>query len=617
MSFRLKIKKTHVSSVTLNQFWWPCAIISLLVTLVYFPTFNGKFILDDNSLIKNNPYIRELRPITSYLAQEDGMTDVGDAGSYHTGYYRPLINITYWLDYELWGMSAPGFRTTNLILHVLSCLLLFKVLVLLINDRHVCLLATVLFALHPVNTESVSWIVSRNNILVTLFGLSAIYFYIKGWETESRKSLILSIPCFILAILSKEFALMILPILFLYQRFLAKDRKNLTREVSCYLLFGMILILYFILRKSVTSSLLTPAEMGNIWSRIYFFPYLILVNLRLILVPYALHSFAIDYPDTYFGREAIAGFLACILLGLFIWRERREKLLGFSLLSFLSSIVPILNIIPTSAVTLISMRWLYFPMTFFSIAISRFIQRFMQTNRFLALSCVGLVSLYFGAYSYQLNRNLWHDEDTFFDQEVVEFNNYLYAGGLAENLLDKKKYQEAEEYFRIAIKNYPNEAKNHMNYSALLIETGRTDRALFFLNEARSLRMTHRERGQWFNNMGMAYFKLGKNEEALENFKEATMLCPEEPQFWANLGATYGSLGDYENSVLVLKRALEIAPDSISLRKNLAVTYLRMGNPAMALSILESIPPGQRAEMGVIRLMNEAYRALESNERTD
>jgi tetratricopeptide (TPR) repeat protein len=128
--------------------------------------------------------------------------------------------------------------------------------------------------------------------------------------------------------------------------------------------------------------------------------------------------------------------------------------------------------------------------------------------------------------------------------------------------------------------------------------------------------MNHNKRGQWFNNMGMAYFNLGKNEEALRNFKEAIIFGPNEPQFWANLGAAYGSIGDYENSLFVLQKGLNIGPDSIPLRKNLAVTYLRMGNPAMASSVLEKIPPRQRAEQGVIELLNEAYSALESNSPT-
>jgi hypothetical protein len=577
------------SSINLNQIWWPYLIICLLVTLVYFPTFSGKFVLDDNSLIKNNPYIRELHPITSYLAQEDGITDIRDAGSYHTGYYRPLINITYWIDYKLWGMSAPGFRTTNLILHLLSCLLLFKVLVSLVNDRHACFLATVLFALHPVNTESVSWIVSRNNILVTLFAISSFYFYLQGWRNDSYAAMSFSILFFVAAILSKEFGLMVLPIFFLYHRFLSKEKGNLLKELISYIPFLLILIFYLMVRKGVTSSLLTPSDIGHLWSRVYFSPYLVLFSLKLIFFPYELHSFGLSYPSTFFDWHAILSIVLFLLIGTALWIGRNNKLLIFSGVSFLVTIFPVLNIIPTASISLVAMRWLYLPFAFISVSVAWVIQKAIVRRKMLTTSLLCVFICYLGVYSYILNKNLWHDEDTFFTCEVKEFNNYLYAGGLAESLLDKRKYQEAEEYFRIAIKNYPNEAKNHINYSALLIETDRTDRALFFLNEARSLKMTHRERGQWFNNM----------------------------QFWANLGGAYGSKGDYENALFALMKGLDIAPDSLMLRKNLAVTYIRMDDYEKAVSVLEKIPSKDRAELGINALLLKAQEALTSSSSED
>ncbi len=82
--------------------------------LVYLPTFSGDFILDDRPLIQNNPYVKTFHSPFSYFAQEDGVTDELDTGDYHTGYYRPLINLTYSLDYQLWGLNAAGFRVTNL-----------------------------------------------------------------------------------------------------------------------------------------------------------------------------------------------------------------------------------------------------------------------------------------------------------------------------------------------------------------------------------------------------------------------------------------------------------------------------------------------------------------------
>ncbi len=573
----------------INAPLWPYLLISLLVTICYYPTFSGEFILDDHSLIENNPFIKHTPSLGSYLAQEDGITDRTDTGSYHTGYYRPLINVTYWMDYKLWGMKAPGFRATNFILHLLTCCLLFKFIVLLVKDRQAAFWATLLFALHPVNTESVSWIVSRNNILVTLFGLFSSYFYIKWCQGANHSHLILSIVLFVGAVFSKEFGLMILPIFFLYQRFLSQDRRNVSMELTSYIPFILLIISYFILRNTVTGTFLTPSGMGRLWGRIYFSPYLIGLNLKLILFPSGLHSFIIRYPDNYFSWQAIAGFFCMSLIDLFIWRERENKIVTFALLSFFLALFPVLNIIQTSAVTLISMRWLYFPMTFLSLAAAQFIKKSLRAKHFLTISILSLVVIYVGAYSYVLNKNLWHDEDTLFTQEVLSFNNYLYAGGLAENLLGKENYPEAERYFRIAIENYPHEAKNYINYSALLIETGRPEEAISLLNRARSFPRTWKERGEWYNNMGTAHFNLKKQTEALKYFMKAVRLWPNEPQFWGNLGAAYGSLGDYVNSVSALRRGLDMDRDSVQLRKNLAVAYRRMGDHAQAIKVLEKI----------------------------
>ena len=100
----------------------------ILITASYLPTFSGQFILDDHPLVNNNPYIKKLQPFFSYFSQEDGVSAHNEIGDYHSGYYRPLVNLTYFLDYTLWGMRAPGFRTTNLILHLLTCVLLFGIL---------------------------------------------------------------------------------------------------------------------------------------------------------------------------------------------------------------------------------------------------------------------------------------------------------------------------------------------------------------------------------------------------------------------------------------------------------------------------------------------------------
>ena len=258
--------------------FWPYLILTVLIVFVYLPTFSGDFILDDRPLIQNNPYVKTFHSPFSYFTQEDGVTDELDAGNYHTGYYRPLINLTYSLDHQLWGLNAAGFRVTNLFLHIICCFVLFRFLQFLVNDRNAALWATLIFAVHPVNTESVSWIASRNNILVTMFSVSSLFFYIKSWDGKGLLSWVASILTFALAILSKEMGFMVLPLFFLYQRLLSPTRQNIYKELLSYLPFILVAVAYFFLRKTITASYFSSSELAGFWDRVYFAPYLILWN---------------------------------------------------------------------------------------------------------------------------------------------------------------------------------------------------------------------------------------------------------------------------------------------------------------------------------------------------
>ena len=592
----------------------PYILITIFVISFYYPTFSGEFLLDDIPFIKNNSYIKMTPSISSFLFQEDGIPDQKDFKDYHTGYYRPLINLTYWLDYRLWGMQASGFRVTNIVFHLISCFLLFRLTEKLIKEKNAAFFSTLLFALHPANTESVAWVISRNNILVTIFILISLLFYINGQEKDSPASRYLAVLSFGCALFSKEFGVMVLPVIFLYNRLLMRPKPVFTKEIKGYIPFILILIIYFCLRKTVIDSLLTPSEMEGFWSRLYYVPFLILWNLRLIFFPYGLHSFIINYPVSLLNWQAVSSFAIVFIIGTVLWLKRPPKLIIFSVLSAFICMLPVLHIIPTASITLIAMRWLYLPVAFLSISIACLAKKSIIYKRDLTISCLLLVSLYFGSYTYVLTMQLWRNEDSFIQQEVYKFKNYRLAGDLAEDLFKKKSYLEAEKCYRLAIKTSPQRAYNYNNYAGFLIEAGRSGEALKLLDKARPLTMIHREQGQWYNNRGMACYVLQDIPEAIKNFKKAVCFCPEKTMFWANLGGAYGAMGNYSGSVEAIKQGLSIKKDSQSLMENLAVTYMRMGDYQKVISFIEGIPLIDRKKNDKLRnLLNLAAGKLSEN----
>ncbi|MEA3471204.1 MAG: tetratricopeptide repeat protein, partial [Thermodesulfobacteriota bacterium] len=245
--------------------------------------------------------------------------------------------------------------------------------------------------------------------------------------------------------------------------------------------------------------------------------------------------------------------------------------LVFSVLAFLIVIIPVLNVIPTKAVTLISMRWLYLPLAILAIGFASIIQKVVKRREMLIIAILCVVTIYFGVYSHILNRNLWHDEETFFHQEVLNFENYFYADGLAKLLFNKKDYRAAEKYYLIKMDRYPHhhEASVHIDYSSLLIRSDRIKEAEFYLGKSRSLKMSQSEKGEWLNNMGVVLTNKGKYKEGTEHFLKALEINPEYAEVYNNLGVAFARQGRMDEAMNSFKRALTFKPDYREAQNNL------------------------------------------------
>ncbi len=531
------------------------ALICLAVTLAYCPTFWGEFILDDKPYVKNNPYIRQFHTIGSYLYQADGIVPE-QAGKRRSNYYRPLVNLTYAIDAKIWGLNPLGFRFTNLLLHLAACLLLLRVLELhpsVQAGRHASVL---LFGLHPASTEAVSWVASRNNILVTIFCLASFYFYIKTSRTGSRWSNALALICFALALLCKEFAVMLLPVVILYDRLLSDRQSPIVQQFWGYAAFGIIILAYLVLRRFVLQAVLPLPDRPHLWQSLYWAPFLIVYNLRIVLLPFGLHNFIMSYPKEYSGLAALVGFVGVGLLGLFFWYSRRNRVSMFATLAFLVALFPILNVIPTSAYSLVSMRWLYFPLTFLTFLAALAVQQALLSRRSRFGSLVlASVALYLGTYTYVLNEGLWQSETEFFESEVVSFKNYFYAGDLARVYHQSGDLEKARTYYGIATKHpSPHRGALLINHAALLSETGEPELALSQLERAESLDLMEEERGSLYNNKGVAYFRSQDYSNAIKSFLKAVRHNPVEPTYWRNLSTAYRAAGDHEPEIAAYTR---------------------------------------------------------------
>lgn len=580
---------------------FPYLLICLFIMIIYLPSFTGDFILDDIPLVEKNSYLREWHSVGSYFSQEDGDS---------TGYYRPLLNLSYSLDYKIWGLLGPGFRITNLIMHIISCFFLFSLYRLFIHNKNIALMLVLFFALHPVNTETVSWVTSRNNILVTLFGILSLFYYIKAYKNRKYYEYILSIIFFALSIFSKEFGLMLLPIFFLYQRIFYYGKKITFVELREYTPFILVACIYFFFRQNVIGSLITPAGFSEIFTRIYNAPYVFFLNLKLIFFPFRLHSFIIRYPENFLNTASLICNICFLMFIVLSWIYRKSHILIFSIFAFFIIIFPVLNIIPTSAPSLISMRWLYFPLPFILLLLSIPLKKFYGFNKRLTVCLFTGLILYLGINTYTLNKFLWHSPEDFFKQEVLHFNNAFYSDGMGFIYGKEKKFELAMKFHKKSIEEGTRLNLNYIEYAECLIETGNPEKALEYLDKARDVCFSHDKLGRILHDEGVAYSKLGNLEEARRNMLKAINISPDDPVYWEHLGAVQGKIGNHKDAIYSFKKALRLGTDSDSIFNNMASGYILNNECYEAVKLIIRINKNEK-DAGLNRLLKNAEECLE------
>ncbi len=165
---------------TMNKIRHYLPIFSIISVsfLVYFNALRGGFVWDDMVLIVDNEGITKLGYFWKDFAR-DFFDTTEDTPEFKYGYYRPIISLSYMVDYTLWGLKPWGFHLSNIIFHTICCVLVYFIGNSLFNNHCTSIVASLLFASHPIHTESVTWISGRTDVVAGIFFLSAFYLYQK------------------------------------------------------------------------------------------------------------------------------------------------------------------------------------------------------------------------------------------------------------------------------------------------------------------------------------------------------------------------------------------------------------------------------------------------------
>jgi tetratricopeptide (TPR) repeat protein len=495
---------------------------------------------DDGEYITSNPLIRSF----SWNNLNQIVTKPYFAN------YAPLTLISYALDYHVWKLRPWGYHFHSVALHLACIVVLFFLLRKLGLPRGVVLATACLFAIHPVNVESVSWASERKNLLATFFFFLSFYHYVNYSRNQTSRSYLMSLLCFLLSLLSKA-STIVAPLTFLAYEYCSSNKR--VRDLRLYdklpfIVFAEILGFLSVHAAGAGSALNSYHKGGPLLSLLAS-GHLFKQYICLLLWPTKLS--ALIYPSVFpsFGDTRIWVAFSCFLLVTAIVFVKSRNLF-FWVSFFLVFLVPVLNIVPLPI--MMANRYVYIAQVGIWVVLSSLALKLVSRLHSFKLA-KGLAWGGIGAYLLFLN---YQTSQT----TKVWRNSYtLWSDTIEKNLYDGVAHYNLGLWFH-------NQKQSNRSGHEYLIS--------LLINPNYHLALT---------GIGGYYFEKGQIDLALKKFYAAVNAAPDSDITINNLGKVLAEKGDVRRALYMFFRATYINPNNIGAFNNIVVLYLRVNKIDAAL----------------------------------
>lgn len=538
-------------------------VISVLCFVAYSNSLHSPFIWDDIGLIVKNAFIQDWH--NSFKAFSSDLYAGTITGS---NFYRPLQALSFIWDYYFWQLDPVGYHITNILLQILVSFLVFLFLRNIIASFSISFLSAALFSISPLNTEAVTYISGRAEMLMGVFLLSSLILFIraqdKGYRAKSAY-LILSSLAFILALLSKELSLVFPLVILAYLFYLRRSSFKKTAEIIKPALPYIIIALgYAVLRLTVFNfATFRPTALTQypLLLRITVLPKVIFTYFKLLFLPIDLHmSRTIIRPSTFLGF-----FLAWFILGMIfvgcghiLFRKRENKVFCFMLFWAIIFLLPQSGLFPINA--FIAEHFIYLSSISFFVLLAYLLNRYLRKEVFI-LSAIALL-LYYGLLTFSRNAE-WQDPVIFYEKNIRyspgSFQSHNNLG--TEYEYRHHMYQKAIFEYKKALEIKPDLIEARSNLANIYFKTGRFDDAkreyALIKKSAPLLKL-----GEIENNIGCIYEVEGLWDKALESYSLALKLDPKLNFTHFNIAKIYQAQGKLQLSAREILESIPEITDS-------------------------------------------------------
>jgi Tfp pilus assembly protein PilF len=537
------------------------AVVALAALLAFGGTLAYDFVWDDTLLIRRSYQLHDWRLLPSALSSHF-WAETQEASHY----YRPLVTLSFFLDLQVWGLKPLGFHLTNVVVHLVTALAVLALARRITGSEVAAGAAGLLFALHPLHSESVAFVSGRSDVLATLLFVLALLGYARWKDGTGRAALGGSLLAFFLALTAKEVAVTLPVALALYDW--ARPRagltpRSLTRTLGGYVPYAAVIAAYTALRVAAIGGLVERqgAAWADLSTRVLTGVDIVAHYARLVLIPFPANAYPAIIPVTAppdMGWWLRTTFLAVAVAATIVVAHRSRRV-GFGALWFWLTLVPFagVNVLAVSA-PILAERFLYLPSVgvclMLGMAASRVLGdvklwRSAQVRAAPALAVVGLL-LVFAVLTLWRNEH-WKDDERLFSRMVETTPNMpLPLVNLAFTVLPRGDVAHAQVLLRRAVELAPTNARALAGLA--LVDT-----------------------------------VLGDRESGLRYALAAEALALRQPDVLATLGAVYLFREEPAQAVTHLQASLALRGEQVQALLNLALALSRLGRDAEALPVLD------------------------------
>lgn len=343
------------------------AIVAVVAFAVFAPSLGGEFVYDDKRQVAENPLIQEPKLYLKALTS-DVWAFKGDGTISASNYWRPTFTALSIVNFRLFGLEPFGWHLVNVLLHVGVCLLAYWFLRCLGMGKMPSLAVSILFAVHPVHTESVAWVAGSPDLLFSASLLASLIFADRAFTIQGKPlwiDIAIASILYAAALGSKEVALLCLPLYYLLWAFRRKDAGSAERIADWKPMFGImtaLAIVYFVVRWSIVGSLSRPAEdSASFLSALMSAPLVLAFYLHQTFFPIILATNYSLRPVTSPGLfNFVLPLAACLAAGAAIfWAWRRGGTERLAAAIFALPLIPVFNIVAFPPEQIVHDRYLY------------------------------------------------------------------------------------------------------------------------------------------------------------------------------------------------------------------------------------------------------------------